>query len=76
MDGLSGVLDERYINRIYEDMMKEQMDMLRRMKTGGNSEIKGLDRDNAKYVKMLNELMGKLILFRDFREKLKTKTVA
>lgn len=76
MDGLTGVLDERYINRVYEDCMKEQMDMLRRMKTGGNSEIKGLDRDNAKYVKMLNDLMAKLILFRDFKEKLKTKTIA
>lgn len=73
---MSGVLDERYINRIYEDMMKEQMDVLRRMKTGGNSEIKGLDRDQAKYIKMLNEMMGKLILFRDFKEKLKLKTVA
>jgi hypothetical protein len=76
MDGMAGVLDERYINRVYEDMMKEQMDVLRKMKTGGNSEIKGLDRDQAKYIKMLNELMGKLILFRDFKEKLKTKTVA
>jgi hypothetical protein len=76
MDGMAGVLDERYINRVYEDMMKEQMDVLRRMKTGGNSEIKGLDRDQAKYIKMLNELMGKLILFRDFKEKLKLKTVA
>jgi hypothetical protein len=56
--------------------MKEQMDVLRKMKTGGNSEIKGLDRDQAKYIKMLNELMGKLILFRDFKEKLKLKTVA
>ena len=73
---MAGVLDERYINRVYEDMMKEQMDVLRRMKTGGNSEIKGLDRDQAKYIKMLNELMGKLILFRDFKEKLKLKTVA
>lgn len=73
---MAGVLDERYINRVYEDMMKEQMDVLRKMKTGGNSEIKGLDRDQAKYIKMLNELMGKLILFRDFKEKLKTKTVA
>lgn len=73
---MSGVLDERYINRIYEDMMKEQMDVLRRMKTGGNSEIKGLDRDQAKYIKMLNEMMGKLILFRDFKEKLKLKTVS
>ena len=73
---MAGVLDERYINRVFEDMMKEQMDVLRRMKTGGNSEIKGLDRDHAKYIKMLNELMGKLILFRDFKEKLKLKTVA
>jgi hypothetical protein len=76
MDGMTGVLDERYINRVYEDMMKEQMDVLRKMKTGGNSEIKGLDRDQAKYIKMLNEMMGKLILFRDFKEKLKLKQIA
>ena len=31
MDGMAGVLDERYINRVYEDMMKEQMDVLRRI---------------------------------------------
>ena len=73
---MTGVLDERYINRVYEDMMKEQMDVLRKMKTGGNSEIKGLDRDQAKYIKMLNEMMGKLILFRDFKEKLKLKQIA
>ena len=60
-----GIVDEKYINRIYDDLLREQMELMRKMKTSD----KELDKNSAKKIQMMNDIMIRLIKFREFRKK-------
>ena len=68
-----GVVNETYLNRLYEDLLKEQMSILRDMKNGGNSEVKNLDKKQAKHFSLVSNLMKQILIFRNFRKDLEAK---
>ena len=73
MEITMGVCNEAYFNRIYEDLLKEQLNILRQLKEGGNTDVKNLDKKMAKHLSLIADLMKRVILFRNFRKDLEAK---
>lgn len=66
------IITEAYLNRIYEDLLREQTVCLNRMKKGSN-EIKDYSKDAAKELQLIADLMNRIIRFRTYRDLLKSK---
>lgn len=66
------IITEAYLNRIYEDLLREQTACLNRMKKG-STEIKDYSKDSAKELQLIADLMNRIIKFRSYRELLKAK---
>lgn len=73
METYGGVVDDKYLSRVYEDLWKDQMNILSKMKNGSNLEIKDLDKNKAKEIQMITDLMTRIVKFRTFREQLRQK---
>ena len=73
METFGGIVDDKYLGRVYEDLWKDQMHILSKMKNGSNLEIKDLDKNKAKEIQMITDLMTRIVKFRTFREQLKQK---
>ena len=56
-------ITEAYLNRFYEDLMRDQIDLLRTLSSKP-------DKDITRHVKLLTELMTLVIKLRDFRQKI------
>jgi hypothetical protein len=66
------IITEVYLNRIYEDLLREQTACLNRMKKG-STEIKDYSKDAAKELQLIADLMNRIIKFRTYRDLLKSK---
>ena len=73
MESTCGNITEAYLNRLYEDLLKEQMMILAIMKKGSNLEIKDMDKNKTKEIHLLNDLMLRILKFRTFKQMLATK---
>ncbi len=73
MEATCGNITEAYLNRLYEDLLKEQMMILAIMKKGSNLEIKDMDKNKTKEIHLLNDLMLRILKFRTFKQMLATK---
>ena len=66
------IINEKYLNRLYEDLLREQTTILNKMKQGGN-EIKDFSKERAKELSLLSDLMTRIVKFRSYREIVKSK---
>lgn len=69
------IITEAYLNRIYEDLLREQTATLNKMKKG-STEIKDFSKETSKEIQLLTDLMNRIIKFRTYREMMKAKQVA
>ena len=69
------VVNEKYLNRLFEDLLREQTACLNRMKQGG-TEIKDFSKETSRELAMLTDLMNRIVKFRLYREQLKSKQLA
>jgi len=69
------IISEAYLNRIYEDLLREQTSVLNKMKKG-STEIKDFSKETSKEIQLLTDLMNRVIKFRTYREFMKAKQVA
>ena len=65
-------INEKYLNRLYEDLLREQTTILNKMKQGG-TEIKDFSKERAKELSLLSDLMSRVVKFRTYREIIKSK---
>jgi len=69
------IITEAYLNRIYEDLLREQTATLNKMKKG-STEIKDFSKEITKEITLITDLMNRIIKFRTYREMMKAKQVA
>jgi len=69
------IITEAYLNRIYEDLLREQTSVLNKMKKG-STEIKDFTKETSKEMSLLTDLMNRIIKFRTYREIMKAKQIA
>jgi len=66
------IITEKYLNRIYEDLLREQTAVLNKMKQGG-TEIKDFSKERSKEIQLISDLMTRIVKFRTYREIMKSK---
>lgn len=66
MSCFSNDITEQYINKVYEDLQKEQLKLMNDMKTGCDN-VK--ERDITKQIGLINTINVALIRFRNIRKK-------
>jgi len=64
-------LTEQYLNKLYDDLQKEQMKILADIKSGGNEWAK--ERDNQKQFTYLNTLMMGTLRLRNLRKQIEQR---
>ncbi|NDB81566.1 MAG: hypothetical protein EB127_02270 [Alphaproteobacteria bacterium] len=64
-------LTEQYLNKLYDDLQKEQMKILADIKSGGNEWAK--EKDNQKQFTLLNTLMMGTLRLRNLRKQIEQK---
>lgn len=64
-------ITEQYLNRVYEDLFKEQMKLMTDMKSGGNELQK--DRDITKQITIINQLTLGIMKLRNLRKQIADK---
>ena len=64
-------ITEQYLNRVYEDLFKEQMKLMTDMKSGGNELQK--DRDITKQITLINQLTLGVMKLRNLRKQIADK---
>jgi len=64
-------ITEQYLNRVYEDLFKEQMKLMTDMKSGGNELQK--DRDITKQITLINQLTLGTMKLRNLRKQIADK---
>jgi hypothetical protein len=69
---MDSIITEAFLNRLYEDLLREQTAVLNKMKKG-STEIKDFSKETSKEMSMLTNLMNQVIRFRTYREMLKAK---
>jgi len=69
---MDSIITEAFLNRLYEDLLREQTSVLNKMKKG-STEIKDFSKETSKEMSMLTNLMNQVIRFRTYREMLKAK---
>lgn len=66
MSCFSNDITEQYINKVYEDLQKEQLKLMNDMKTGCDN-VK--EKDITKQIGLINTINVALIRFRNIRKK-------
>jgi hypothetical protein len=64
-------ITEQYLNKVYEDLFKEQMKLMADMKSGGNELQK--DRDITKQITLINQLTLGTMKLRNLRKQIADK---
>ena len=64
-------ITEQYLNKVYEDLFKEQMKLMNDMKSGGNELQK--DRDITKQITLINQLTLGVMRLRNLRKQIQDK---
>lgn len=64
-------ITEQYLNKVYEDLFKEQMKLMNDMKSGGNELQK--DRDITKQITLINQLTLGVMRLRNLRKQIADK---
>lgn len=64
-------ITEQYLNKVYEDLFKEQMKLMTDMKSGGNELQK--DRDITKQITIINQLTLGVMKLRNLRKQIADK---
>lgn len=66
-------LTEQYLNKLYEDLSKEQMRLMNCMKNGGEIQEREKEEAVTKQITALNALMISVLRFRNMRKKIVEK---
>jgi len=62
-------ITEQYLNKVYEDLHKEQMSLMTQMKnSNGDTEPKDKEKDLTKQISMINSLMLGVMRLRNLRK--------
>lgn len=64
-------ITEQYLNKVYEDLFKEQMKLMADMKSGGNELQK--DKDITKQITLINQLTLGVMRLRNLRKQIADK---
>jgi ribosomal protein L29 len=64
-------ITEQYLNKVYEDLSKEQMKLMTDMKSGGNELQK--ERDITKQITLINTLTLGVMKLRNLRKQIAEK---
>ena len=63
---MESIITEQYLNRIYEDLQKEQMTLMNDMKLGCDS---AKEKDITKQISLINTLLINSVRLRNLRQK-------
>jgi hypothetical protein len=67
-------ITEQFLNKLYEDLSKEQMRLMNDLKEcGGTEQPKGKEQDIQRQLTMLNSLMITSLRFRNLRKDIQKK---
>jgi hypothetical protein len=70
---LSSTITEQYLNKIYEDLQKEQMTLMNKLKAGGETEMKDAEQDITKQISQMNAIMVGCMRLRNLRKRVQQK---
>jgi hypothetical protein len=67
-------ITEQYLNKLYEDLQREQMSLMTKMKNNTNEEdSKSKDLDITKQISIINNLMVASMRLRNLRKQIQVK---
>jgi hypothetical protein len=64
----SSDITEQYVNKLYEDLHKEQLNLMNSIKNRGESEDITKDKDTTKQISLLNGLMMGAMRLRNLKK--------
>jgi len=62
-------INESYITKIYEDLQKEQMNLMNELKTNTNEECQNREKDITRQISLINSINLGLMRLRNVRKK-------
>jgi hypothetical protein len=62
-------INESYITKIYEDLQKEQMNLMNELKTNTNEECRNREKDITRQISLINSINLGLMRLRNVRKK-------
>jgi len=57
MNNFSSDISEQYLNKLYEDLHKEQLSLMNSIKNNGDGDDKSKEQDITKQISLINGLM-------------------
>ena len=73
MSGMFSDLTENYLDKLYDDLSKEQMRLMTEMKNCKDAESSGKEQDIQKQLSLLNTLMISTLRLRNLKKKIMLK---
>lgn len=70
---MSSTITEQYLNKVYEDLQKEQLTLMNKMKSGGETEMKDVEQDITRQISQMNQLMVGCMRLRNMRKRAQMK---
>ena len=70
MSGMFSDLTENYLDKLYDDLSKEQMRLMTEMKNCKDAESSGKEQDIQKQLSFLNTLMINALRLRNLKKKI------
>jgi hypothetical protein len=72
---MSGYINDAYLNRIYDDLSKENSDILQKLKNRKQGEAEETEPLYTKEVALINSILTNLIKLRNLRQKIHVKEI-
>ena len=72
---MAGYINDVYINRIYDDLSKENSDILQKLKNRKQGEGEETEPLYTKEVALINSILTNLIKLRNLRQKIQVKEI-
>ncbi|NBR24435.1 MAG: hypothetical protein EBU08_11830 [Micrococcales bacterium] len=72
---MSGYINDAYLNRIYDDLSKENSDILLKLKNRKQGENEDTEPLYTKEVALINSILSNLVKLRNLRQKISVKEI-
>ena len=70
MNNFSSDINEQYLNKLYEDLHKEQLSLMNSIKNNGDGDDKSKEQDITKQISLINGLMMGALRLRNAKKAL------
>ena len=70
MNNFSSDISEQYLNKLYEDLHKEQLSLMNSIKNNGDGDDKSKEQDITKQISLINGLMMGALRLRNAKKAL------